>query len=216
MKFQKKWIYQKNFSLNNKKFMQEQHRPLIDPKSTMQPLKEIYNGFEIEKRFLIITKEEDFTKKKNGLNLYNEVLENGTSIVQGYIKDIPEAARVLQELEIIPNDYKPNTIRLRKYGKKHILTLKDNKGTKKREVEFELSREQFKKYWPLTKGHRVEKKRLEKTIKGKWLFEIDAFVDRFLVIAECEVKKESDMENVPILGMDITTDKNWTNKSLSK
>lgn len=190
-------------------------RPLIKPDSKMKPLKQIFNGFEIEKRQLLLTVEEDHTRAKNGLVTYNEVLENGVDIRQGYIKDVQQAKSVLTELGISLNEFQPNTIRLRKYGTKYILTLKDNKGTKKREVEFKLSRAQFNKYWPITKGARVTKKRLEKKIKGH-LFEIDAFTDRFLLIAECEVQSEEALTAVPKMGMDITGNSSWTNKRLSK
>lgn len=190
-------------------------RPLVKPESKTQPVKQIFNGFEIEKRFVLATIEEDHTRKKNALNTYNEVLETGTSIEQGYIKDIQEAVRVLKELGIELNDFKPNTIRLRKYGTEFILTLKDRKEVKKREVEFKLSRRKFREYWPLTMGSRVTKKRLVKKIKG-WDVEIDAFTDRFLLIAEIEVTEESELEKVPTLGMDVTGNSNWTNKTLSK
>lgn len=195
--------------------MSEETRPLIDPSSKMKPLKQIYNGYEIEKRFLLLTKEEDFTKNGSGREVYDEVLQHGTVIEQGYVRDIPRAAEILQELGIKLSDFKPNTVRFRKYGKKYILTLKNRKETKKREVEFKLSREQFKKYWPDTEGARITKKRLVKKIK-KWDFEIDAFTDRFLVIAECEVTSEEMMEKVPKLGQDITQDKNFTNKAMAR
>lgn len=189
-------------------------RPLITEHNKFKPLKQIFAGFEIEKRFLLMTKEEDTSKNKNGLEIYNEVLEKGTAIKQGYIMDIQRAKEVLDELGI-DLDFKPNTVRFRKYGKKHILTVKDRKDTKKREVEWKLSKAQFAKYWPETTGNRVEKKRLEKTIK-KRLVEIDAFTDRFLLIAEIEVDDESQMDKLPNLGMDITGNKNWSNKALSK
>lgn len=193
----------------------QEFRPLIDPSSEMKPLKQIYNGYEIEKRQLLMTPTEDHTKKKNGLTLYNEVLEEGTMIEQGYIKDIQEAVVVLQELGIKMSDFKPNTIRLRKYGLQYILTLKDRKETKKREVEFELDKKTFLKYWKLTKGARVYKKRLVKKVKG-FDFEYDAFIDRFLLIAETEVTTEEDLVKVPKIGMDITNLKDWSNKCLSK
>lgn len=190
-------------------------RPLIDPDSKLIPLKQIFNGFEIEKRFLLCTKEEDFSRKKNAHEVYDEILREGTVIEQGYIKDIQRAVEILTELGISLQEFKPNTIRLRKYGKDLILTLKDRKETKKREVEFELTKAQFKAYWPDTKGARITKKRLVKKFKG-WEFELDAFTDRFLVIAECEVDDEKELDKVPKLGKDITNDKNWTNKTLSR
>lgn len=204
---------------------EQQMRPLVDPTSKFKPVKQIFSGFEIEKRQLLATIEEDHTKAKNSHEIYNEALERGTLIDQGYIKDIQKAIEVLNELGISLNDFKPNTIRLRRFGDgykasgvskyKYILTLKDRKETKKREVEFKLSQEQFDHYWPLTKGARVQKKRHLKTIKG-FNFEIDAFTDRYLLIAECEVTDEAILPKVPKLGMDITNNSAFTNKSMSR
>lgn len=204
---------------------EETFRPLIKETSMTQPVKQIFSGFEIEKRQLLATVEEDHTKNKNALVTYNQVLAEGVIINQGYIKDIQEAVKFLTELGIDLNDFKPNTIRLREFGPgykakkispyRYVLTLKDRKEVKKREAEFKLSREQFDKYWPLTEGARVQKKRMKKDIKG-FTFELDAFIDRFLLIAECEVTKEADLAKVPKMGMDITNTKDWSNKALSK
>lgn len=200
-------------------------RPLIDPNSKLIPLKQLFAGYEVEKKQVLATKEEDHTKKKNSLVFYNETLEAGVSIEQGYIKDIYQAVDMLKELGIVPNEFKPNTIRLRRFGEgykekgisptKYVLTLKDKKETKTREVEFKLSKDQFDKYWPLTHGARVQKKRMKKEIKG-FEFEIDAFTDRFLLLAECEVTDEAELIKVPKLGMDVTNNNTWSNKALSK
>lgn len=204
---------------------QPEFRPLISPDSKMQPLKQLFNGYEIEKKFVLLTKEEDHTKKKNAPQVYDEALREGVIIEQGYIKDIPQAATVLQELGIDLSDFKPNTIRIRRFGEgykekkisktRYVLTLKDKKETKKREAEFKLSRAQFDKYWPMTEGSRLTKRRMKKTIRG-FVFEIDAFVDRYLLLMECEVTTEEDLEKVPKMGMDVTNDKQWSNKQLSR
>lgn len=200
-------------------------RPLISPTSKFKPVKQLFNGFEIEKKFIMLTKEEDYTKSKNGMVLYDDVLCNGVSIDQGYIKDIQEAVKMLTKLGIDLNEFKPNTIRLRKFGPgynkggiskhRYILTLKDKKETKTREAEFKLRESQFNEWWPFTQGARVYKKRMVKKIKG-FDFELDAFTDRFLLLAECEVMDEADLKKVPKLGNDVTNDKNWSNKALSK
>ena len=189
-------------------------KPLVTPNNKLKPLKQIYAVYEIEKRYVVITKEEDHSKNKNGLETYNLVLEQGTKIRQGYIKDIQKAKEILDELGI-ELDFRPNTIRFRQYGKKFILTVKDRAETKKREVEWKLTRAQFNKYWPLTIGARIEKKRYVKKIKG-FDVEIDAFTDRFLCIAEIEVDDEKMLPKTPKLGMDVTGDNKWTNKTLSK
>lgn len=200
-------------------------RPLVDINSKFKPMKQIFNGYEIENRQVLHTMEKDHTKKGNGLILYDEVLQHGVIINQGYIKDIQVAVNILNELGISLNDFQPNTIRFREFGEgyksgkvspcKYVLTLKDRKQTKKREVEFKLKRTQFEKYWPMTEGARVMKKRMKKKIKGH-LFEVDAFIDRVLLIAECEVTKEEDLAKVPKLGMEVTGNKDWTNKTLAR
>jgi len=190
-------------------------RPLVGPDNKFKPMKQIFAGFEIEKRFLILSVEEDFTKNQSGSKLYNEVLEKGTPIEQGYITDMVRAREVLEELGI-ELDFRPNTIRFRRYGSQCILTVKDRKETKKREVEWELDPKVFKKYFKETKGARVYKKRLVKNIKG-FDVEYDGFVDRYLLLGEIEVDDEKQLAKVPKLSTaDITGQKQWTNKSLSK
>jgi CYTH domain-containing protein len=196
--------------------MEQNFRPLVSENNKLKPLKQLYSGYEIEKKWVLATKEEDHTKNKNALERYNEVLESGTKISQGYIKDFDKARQLIEELGIsLSPEFKPNTVRLRDYGGQYILTFKDKKETKTRELEFELERKTFKKWWPETKGSRVEKKRLRKKIKG-FMVEFDAFTDRFLLLAEIEVTKEEDLKKCPALGMDVTNQSNWSNKALSK
>jgi CYTH domain-containing protein len=193
-----------------------EHRPLVNPQSKFKPVKEIYNGWEIEKKFVLATMEEDHTKNGNSKQLYNEVLEKGTHIRQGYIKDFGVAQEMLQAFEIqLTEDFKPNTVRLRQYGTKYILTLKDKKETKRKEVEWELDKKLFNKYWKHTKGSRVEKKRLVKELRG-FDVEYDAFTDRYLLLAEVEVQDEKSLTKVPKLGMDVTNNNQWSNKNLSR
>ena len=188
-------------------------RPLVKENS-LQPARQLFSGYEIEKRWVLLTKEEDHTKSKNGLELYDEVLQKGKRIEQGYIHDIQKAKEVLDALGI-ELDFKPNTIRLRKYGADFILTVKDRKETKKREVEWELNKKSFLQFWPLTKGARVYKTRLVKEVKGNKV-EMDGFTDRFLLLAEIEVDDEAKMDKLPKLGMDVTGNKSWSNKALAK
>jgi len=191
-------------------------RSFLDSDNKFKPVRELFNGFEIEKRWVVMTVEEDHSKKKNGLVIYNEVLETGQIYEQGYIKDMDIARTMLEELGIVLNEFRPNTVRLRRTPEMYILTLKDRKETKRREVEWELDRKTFMNYWKHTKGARVRKVRLEKEVKGGHLAVFDAFTDRFLLLAEIEVQDESMMKNLPNLGMDVTGQKPWTNKSLAK
>jgi CYTH domain-containing protein len=179
-----------------------------------KPLRQIYNGFEIEKRWVVLTVEDDHSKQKNGVQLYSKALENGDAYEQGYIMDMDAARGVVEELGI-QVEFQPNTVRLRKTPSMYILTLKDKKETKRREVEWELDKRTFLKYWPLTKGHRVTKRRFITKNKG---FEIimDAFTDRYLLMCEIEVKDEALLDKLPKMGFEVTGDSSWTNKKLAK
>lgn len=198
-----------------KKVAEPEHRSLLGESNQLAPAREIYNGYEIEKRWVLIDKDTDYTKQKNGITLYDEALRKGERIEQGYLS-IEKGVEMASELGIVP-DFKPNTIRLRSIGNRQfILTLKDKKATKRREVEWELDKKTFLKYWKLTKNARVIKTRLTKDIKGNKV-EFDAFTDRFLLMAEIEVKDEAALEKLPKLStLDVTADSSWTNKKLAK
>lgn len=190
------------------------HRSLLSDDNKLKPLRQIFNGFEIEKRWVILTPEDDYSKQKNGVSLYDEALKNGFAIEQGYITDLDKAREMLDDLGIVP-EFQPNTVRLRKTPTQLILTLKDKKETKRREVEWELDKKQFNQYWKLTKGKRITKRRYIKEVKGNELI-LDAFTDRYLLMAEIEVKDEKLLEGLPKLGFEVTTDSSWTNKSMAK
>lgn len=194
-------------------------RPLIGEGTTFKPLKQIYNGYEIEKRWVVLTPEADHSRKKNGINLYAKALENGEMYEQGYILDLDKAREIVEELGIQP-EFQPNTIRFRKISSdgnkiRYIFTLKDKKETKRREVEWELDRKTFEKYWPWTLGARVRKRRYITKLKGFELT-LDAFTDRYLLMAEIEVKDEKQLEQLPKMGFEVTGDSTWSNKKLAK
>lgn len=198
-----------------KTIKQEDFRPLIGDDTKIAPAKQVFKGFEVEKKFILLTPDGDYTKGGKGIVMYDEALRGGYRIAQGYLKDPQEAIKLVQELGITL-EFAPNTIRLRKVGDDNfILTLKDKKATKTREVEWEIDKKIFNKYWKQTKGARVYKTRFEKNIKG-FTFEIDAFTDRYLLMAECEVDNEESLAKVPKIGNDVTGQSNFSNKHLSK
>jgi CYTH domain-containing protein len=193
----------------------KQFRSLLGEGNALPPAKEVYNGFEIEKRWVLLTPDNDYTKGSNGVALYDKALQNGEEYKQGYITDFEAAREMLEELKI-EIDFKPNTVRLRSIADKtFILTLKDKKETKRREVEWELDKKTFYKFWKLTKGARITKRRYETVIK-KQAAVLDAFTDRYLLMAEIEVMDEAQLENLPKLGYDVTTDSKFTNKAMAK
>lgn len=183
--------------------------------SDIPPTRQIYNGYEIEKRWVLLTMEQDHTKKGNGLALYDKAMSKGELYYQGYIKDLDKARGMVDELGI-SLEFTPNTIRLRRTPTQYILTIKDKKATKRREVEWELDIDTFMKYWPLTQGNRVVKRRLTMKHKiGKEMV-LDAFCDRLLLMAEIEVFDEADLAKIKDLGFEVTNQKEWSNKALSK
>lgn len=190
-------------------------RPLIGEDTKIEPIKQLYNGFEIEKRWVLLTPDRDHTKKQNGLNLYATALEKGELFFQGYIMDLEKAREMLEYLGI-ELEFAPNTVRLRRTPDQYILTVKDRKATKRREVEWELPKKDFQKFWPLTEENRIVKRRqIFKHRVGKEMV-LDAFVDRLLLMAEIEVFQEEDLEKITDLGFEVTNQKEWSNKSLSK
>lgn len=190
-------------------------RPLVAEDNKRKPLIQIYNGFEIEKRWVILTVEEDHSKAGNGLVLYNRALERGDAYEQGYILDMEKAREVVVELGIVPQ-FEPNTIRFRKINNsRFIFTLKDKKETKRREVEWELDRKTFNHFWPLTTNARITKRRYIKEVKGNEIT-FDAFTDRLLLMVEIEVKDEELLKTLPKMGFEVTGDSNWSNKKMAK
>lgn len=171
---------------------------------------EIKFGKEYESRQIILSDDRYYGPIIPALKLYNRILHKGDTIQQGYIK--PKEVEVLKPLQLGMKVEKPDTIRLRKYQGKIFLTLKNEEED---EQEFLIGTKEFLLLWPMTKGRRIQKKRLIEKY-GKWDVELDAFTDRLLLIAEVEVKKLSYLKEVPKLGFDITNDKKWSNKNLAR
>jgi adenylate cyclase len=65
-------------------------------------------------------------------------------------------------------------------------TLKFGRGVSRIEVEEEIDLALFRKMWPLTSGRRVHKRRYRVRDRGR-VWELDAFLDRRLFLAEVEL-----------------------------
>lgn len=186
------------------------------PQSSPHILEEIKNGYEIEKRWILMDSGEDFTTQKNALSLYDRVLQNGVPIIQGYLID--SGAELFMEIGV-ELEKSPSTVRLRKFGDDYILTTKTKELEDSRKMvierEWRISRELFHKYWPLTANNRVTKKRLETKLKKRPVT-LDAFTDRFLLMAEVEVNSAEEIFDLPDYGKDVTGDPLYSNKAISK
>ena len=129
-------------------------------------------------------------------------LQGGTPILQGYL-----AHDEHQE------------VRIRQYGKKHTLTVKEGGGLKRQETEIEISPQQFQALWPATKGRRLEKVR-SLVRHGAYRVEVDRYLGDLapLVVAEVEFASVEESESFQMpdyLGEEVTEFEAYKNCSLA-
>jgi adenylate cyclase len=150
-------------------------------------------SIEIERKFLVEKEIWDIEKQNHS---------NKTNMIQGYILSVPD-----------------KTIRVRSTETKGFITIKGpTVGISKPEYEYEI---------PLTDSLElinnfatsiVEKIRYNVYYKGK-KWEIDEFLgkNKGLVIAEIELKAESDIFETPTwVGKEVTSDEKYFNSNLAK
>ena len=110
-------------------------------------------------------------------------------------------------------------VRVRRRGRKAVLTVKQGSGLERLEEELPLSRPRFDRLWPLTEGRRIEKVR--HVIPHDALdVELDVYGGSLagLVVAEIEFgsRDEADAFVAPAwLGEEITGDKRYANRTLA-
>jgi CYTH domain-containing protein/8-oxo-dGTP pyrophosphatase MutT (NUDIX family) len=110
-------------------------------------------------------------------------------------------------------------VRIRQYGEKHLLTVKEGRGLKRREIEVEISPQQFQSLWPFTEGRRLEKVR-SRVAHGEYQVEVDSYCGDLepLLIAEVEfpsVEASELFEKPEYFGMEVTDDYAYSNSSLA-
>ena len=110
--------------------------------------------------------------------------------------------------------------RVRRDGaERYFRAVKRGGGAARVEAEEETTREVFETLWPLTEGRRVAKRR-HRIQDGAHLWEIDAFTDRELVIAEVELPaREADVVLPewlrPFVLREVTGDPAYLNENLA-
>jgi CHAD domain-containing protein/CYTH domain-containing protein len=108
------------------------------------------------------------------------------------LRSVPPHARraPAQEIEqgYIPGDRIAERLRRVQHddGRRLYRTIKLGSGLVRGEVEEETTAQVFDTMWPLTEGRRVHKRRY-RVADGEWVWEIDEFLDRDLVVAEVEL-----------------------------
>ena len=99
-------------------------------------------------------------------------------------------------------------------------TVKVGQGLDRMELEEQTTARVFDALWPLTKGHRVQKRRHRIEDDGRQ-WEIDEFLDRSLIVAEVEVEDPGDTVAIPewlepIVDRDVTDDDDYSNQNLAR
>jgi CYTH domain-containing protein len=129
-------------------------------------------------------------------------MQGGRSILQGYLA-------YDEHMEV----------RIRQYGKKHILTVKEGIGLVRRETEIELSLQQFQALWPSTEGRRLEKVR-SLVQHGAFRVELDRYLGDLapLLVAEVEfssIKESESFQKPDYFGQEVTEVEAYKNCSLA-
>lgn len=127
-------------------------------------------------------------------------------IDQGYLpgKELIERVRRIQGAE----------------GERFVRTVKLGRGLSRIEVEESCGRDVFDKLWSLTLGRRVEKRRYA-VADGEFVWELDEFLDRELVLCEVELASESERPPfpewlAPYVVRDVTDESQFVNAVLAK
>jgi CYTH domain-containing protein len=100
-----------------------------------------------------------------------------------------------------------------------IRTVKLGTGLQRVEIEEETTEQIFEQMWPLTAGRRIDKVRYE-VEDGGYLWIIDQFLDRELVLAEVELPALGLMPAIPewlapYMVRDVTSDPRYVNVNLA-
>jgi CHAD domain-containing protein/CYTH domain-containing protein len=151
----------------------------------------------------------------------------GVEIERKYLLSaLPARARKAPVKEIwqgwIPGKKLQERLRRVKDGKgEHLFrTVKLGRGVQRIEVEEQAPKPLFDKMWPLTKGHRVHKRRY--LVKdGEFTWELDAFSDIDLFLAEVELPSADTKVEVPdwlapCLDREVTGEDKYVNVNLAR
>ena len=104
---------------------------------------------------------------------------------------------------------------------RYYRTIKSGAGIDRLEIEEEIDEVFFATVWPLTQGHRIEKRRYL-VPAGKVTWEIDEFLDRSgLWLAEVELEDVKQRVRVPAwlkryVDREVTDDGRYTNHALAR
>jgi CHAD domain-containing protein/CYTH domain-containing protein len=100
-----------------------------------------------------------------------------------------------------------------------VRTVKEGSGLTRLEVEEPVAPGDFDRFWPLTEGRRLRKRRY-RVADGDLVWEIDQFLDRDLVLAEVELPGPASEVSIPSwlqphVLREVTEDPAYTNSQLA-
>lgn len=103
---------------------------------------------------------------------------------------------------------------------RYYRTIKFGRGVRRVELEEDTTKEVFERLWGLTEGCRVTKQRY-RIQQGEHVWEIDAFTDRELFLAEVELRSEDEEAPppewlAPHVVRDVTHESEYVNLNLAK
>jgi CHAD domain-containing protein/CYTH domain-containing protein len=153
----------------------------------------IGQGQEIERKFLL-----------TGLPSLDRA-EGPVEIEQGYLP----GERLIERLRRIQSDA----------GVELVRTVKEGSGLTRLEIEEDVAPDVFARFWPLTDGRRLRKRRY-RVPEGNLTWEIDEFLDRDLVLAEVELPEQRTEVPIPgwlqpLVDREVTEDSAYTNFRLA-
>ncbi len=152
---------------------------------------------------------------------------SGVEIERKYLlSGLPPACEGVTPLELdqgyVPGERLVERIRRVRDGgaEKFLRTVKSGRGLTRIEIEEECDRGTFETLWALTEGKRVQKKRYRVESDG-FTWEIDAFTDRELFLAEVELDDPETEVTVPEwlaphLVREVTNEDTYVNVNLAK
>jgi CYTH domain-containing protein len=105
-------------------------------------------------------------------------------------------------------------------GERYVRTVKLGQGVSRIEVEEACDAELFAALWPLTRARRVRKQRY-RVPEGALVWEVDAFTDRALVLAEVELPAADAAVTVPgwmapYVVREVTDEGEYVNANLAR
>ena len=143
-------------------------------------------------------------------------------LLSGTPPSVLDSPKLVVKQGWIPGKKLKERLRMTSYedgSARYFRTVKSGSGLVKIEIEEQTNAELFDYLWPLTVGRRVTKLRYLVQEVG-FLWEVDVFTDRELVLAEVELPTPESLAPMPAwilpyMVREVTEDSSYSNSSLA-